>query len=80
MLITKLLTALVVQNTKHNGKSIDFKTNDIATCKASKTSLLNVEHARLIKYYYHTSKVGALYESTDGPTGQPADNLPISDW
>ena len=39
-----------------------------------------VENAILIRYYQHTPKQRALIESTDGPTGRPADNQPYSDW
>jgi len=33
----------------------------------------------LIKYNYQTAEARAVYESTDGPTGQPTNNLPNSD-
>jgi len=32
-----------------------------------------------MKYIYQTTKARALYESTDGPPGQPTGNLPYSD-
>jgi len=47
-------------------------------CKTCKKSLLDVENAILIRYYYCTAKTRALYESTDGPAGQPADYPPNS--
>jgi len=48
-------------------------------CKTCKKSLLDIENAILIKYYQYTAKTRALYESTDGLAGQPADNRPNSD-
>ena len=48
-------------------------------CKTCKKSLLDVENAILIRYYYYKARTRALYESTDGPAGQPADNPPNSD-
>jgi len=41
--ITDILTALVVQNTAHKRKNIDSKIIDIATWKAFKQWLLDVE-------------------------------------
>jgi hypothetical protein len=72
------LTTLIIQNTKHNRKNIHFKILNITTCKAFTKGLLDVEQAVLIKYYYQTAKAKALYESTDGPAGQPADKPPNS--
>jgi len=79
-IITELLTALEVQNTKLKRKNIHSKIIDIVTCKAFKKRLLDVEQAIVIRYYYQRAKARALYESTDGPAGQSADNRPSSDW
>jgi len=78
-LITELLTALLLKNTKQTWKNTDSKIINIAMCKTCKKSLLDVENAILIRYYYYTAKTRALVESTDGPAGQPADNLPNSE-
>jgi hypothetical protein len=47
---------------------------DIAQCKTCKQTLLAGECMILIRYYHQTAKTGALYRSTDGPAGQPADH------
>jgi len=60
-------------------ENTDSKIINIAMCKTYKRSLLDVENAILIRYYYYTAKTKALYESADGPAGQPADNPPNSD-
>jgi len=75
-LISELLTALIVHSTNHNRKNIDSKIIHIATWRPLKPRLLDVEYAILIKRYYHTAKARALHETTDGPTGQPADTPP----
>ena len=43
-IITEPLTVLVVQNTKHTRKYIDYNIINIATCKVFKKALLDVEH------------------------------------
>jgi len=78
-LITKLLSSLSLENTKHISKNTDFKIINIAICKSCKKSLLDVENTILITYYSETAKTRVLYESTDEPTGQPAEMLPNSD-
>jgi len=60
-------------------KHKDIKITDIANCKTSKNSLLATEYPILIIYYYQTAKTRALYESSDEPARQPANNLPYSD-
>jgi len=42
-IISELLTALVVYNTKHRRENIDSKIIDIVTCKAFHKGLLDVE-------------------------------------
>jgi hypothetical protein len=44
-IITELLTALLVQNTNHNRYHIDYNKINIATCKAFKKALLDIEYA-----------------------------------
>jgi len=78
-IITELWTCFVVQNSKHKRKNIDCKIINIATWRALKKILLDVELAIIINYYFQTATARALYESTDGPDGHPADNLPHSD-
>lgn len=58
---------------------MDFKIVDIANFKSCKTTLLAVEYTMLIRHYYQSAKTRAVYESIDGPAGQPSDNLPNSD-
>ena len=79
VLITELLTPLQLKNTKQTWKNTDSKIINIAICKTCKKSLLDVENMILIRYYYETAKTRALYESTDGPAGQPVDNPPNPD-
>jgi len=74
-IITALSTTIVLLNRKHRRNNIDSKITDVTTCKVIKIVFLDVNHVILIKYNYQTAKAMALYESTDGPTGQPADNL-----
>jgi hypothetical protein len=76
--ITVLLTALLGKNTIYGRWNTDTKLIDIANCSTSKSSLLVAENSILIRYYQHTANTRALYESIDGPAGQPADNLPNS--
>jgi len=78
-LITALLTAFVVQNTDHKRKNIHSKIIDITSCNAFKKWLLAVEWAILFLYYCQTARAKALYETIDGPTGQPTDNPANSD-
>jgi len=78
-LITELLTAFIGKNTTYKRRNTDSKIIDIANCKTCKKILLAVDYEILIRYYYQTAKTRALYESTDGPVGQPADNPPNSD-
>jgi len=56
-----------------------FQNNQYCNVQNMQKLLLDVENAILIGYYYYTAKTRALYESTDGPTGQHADNPPNSD-
>jgi len=78
-IITDLMTAIVLLNTKHNKKNIGSKITDVSTCKVIKMEFLDVIWVILIKYNYQTAKARTLYASTDGPTAQPADNPPNSD-
>jgi len=78
-IITEQWTALVLLNTQHKRKNIDSKITNVATCKVIKKVFLHVHYVILIKYNYQMAKARALYESPDGPTGQPADNPPNSD-
>jgi hypothetical protein len=77
-LITELLTSLFGKNPIHPWWNIDWILNDIANCKACKNVLLVVENPILISHYEQTAKTRALFESIDGPAGQPTDNLPNS--
>ena len=77
--ITALFTALIGKNTIYHRKIMDFKIVDIANFKSCKTTLLAVEYTMLIRHYYQSAKTRAVYESIDGPAGQPSDNLPNSD-
>jgi len=77
--ISWLFTALQGKNNIYARWSTDTKLIDIANCTTSKRAWLVAENATLIRYYYHTANTWALYESIDGPAGQPADNPPISD-
>jgi len=78
--ITLLLSALIGKNTIYWWWNTDTKLTDIANCSTSKTALLVAKNPILIRYYSHPANTRALYESIDGPAGQPADNLPNSDW
>jgi len=78
-LLTALLTALQCKNTKQTWKNTHSKIINTAMYKTCKNSLLDVENAILIRYYYYTVTTRSLYESTDGPAGQPADKQPNSD-
>jgi len=78
-IITELLTALVLLSTNLKRQNIDSKIAKGATCKVIKMVFLDVNYLILIKYNYQTAKARALYESTDGPAGQPADYSPNSD-
>jgi hypothetical protein len=75
-LITVLLTTFVLLNITHKRKNIDSTIANIATFKVFKHILLHVSWAILFKYSSRTVKARAVYESTDGPAGQPADNPP----
>jgi len=77
--ITELLTTLRGKNSIYQRQNTDSKLIDITSCTACKNILLVVENAILIRYYKHTPKTRALYESMDGPAGIPADNRPNSD-
>jgi len=72
-------TTLIGKHTIYQRYNTDSKFVDIAHCKASKSVLLVVENAILIRYYFQTAKTRALNESIDGPTARPADNPPNSD-
>ena len=74
-----LLAVVVLLNTEHIRQNIDSKVTDVATRTASKKELLHVTYLILIKYNHQTAKARALYKSTDGPAGQPADYQPNSD-
>jgi hypothetical protein len=71
--ITDVLTASVLLNTKHKRQQIDSTITDIATCQAIKKVILHVKPLILIEYNYESSKAGALYTSTEGTTGQLTD-------
>ena len=78
-LIIELLVACIAKNTTYNRKNTYSKIINIAGCKESKKRLLPVEHLILIMYNYPTAQTRAIYKSTFGPTGRPADNPPDSD-
>ena len=78
-IITALLTTLGLLNTKLRRKNIDSKITDVATCKVIKKVILDVNYAILIEYNSQTAKPRPLYESSNWPALQPADNLPNSD-
>jgi len=78
-LITELLTASIAKNTTYNRTNTDSKIINIAGCKICKKRLLAVKYLLLVIYKYLTAKTKTLYKSTNGPAGQPADNLPNSD-
>jgi len=75
-LITDPLTAYIGKNNTYNREHADSKIIDMVNCKSLKKSLLAAEDVILVTYYYQTAKAGALYESRDGPAGQPTDNPP----
>jgi len=77
--ITELLTAFIGKNSTYDRKNTDSKIIDFTHFKTFKQRLLAVEYMIFIRYYYQSAKTRALYESTDGPSGWPADNLAISD-
>jgi len=78
-LITELLTAFIGKNTHYNTKTMDSKIIDSGNSETCIKWLLDVKYMILVTYYCQTAKTRAINESTDGPTGQPADNLPNSD-
>jgi len=51
---------------------------DLTTSKTCKTWLLDVKWSILIEYYNQIAKASMLYEFTDGPAVQPAENPPNS--
>jgi len=73
---TSLLSALIPKNSTYYKKNTESKIINIANSKTFKKRLLAVEDAILIRYDYQTEPTRALYESEDGLTGRPADNLP----
>jgi len=77
--ITEPLTALIGTNKTYERNNPDFKIIDIANCKTCNNTLLAVEYAILIRYYYQTATTRAFYESIDGPAGWPAENTPNVD-
>jgi len=77
--LTEVLTAVVLLNTRHKRQSIDSKITEVVICKVIKKEFLDVNYLILIKYNYQSAKARALYKSTDGPAGQPADNPANSD-
>jgi len=77
--VTVLLNALLGKNSIYARWNTDTKLIDIAHCSTSKSTLLVAENAILIRYYKYTANTTALYETIDGPSGRPADNLPNSD-
>jgi len=77
--ITELLTGFLGKNITYERKTTHSIIIDIAPCKTCKKSLLVADCVILIRYYHQTAKTTALYESTNGPAGWPADNPPKSD-
>jgi hypothetical protein len=77
---TVLFTTLVGKNTIYRRWNTNPKLISIAICSTCKSTLLVAENRILIRYYYNTANTRALYESIDGPAGQPADNPPNPDW
>jgi len=80
VLITVLLTTFLGKNMTYKRKKTDSKIINIAYCKTCKKKSLAAECLILIRYYQQTAKIRVLYESTDGPAGQPTDNRSNSDW
>jgi len=56
-----------------------FQNNRYGKLENMQKILLAAQYAILVRYYYQTAKARALYESTDGHAGKPADNQPNSD-
>jgi hypothetical protein len=79
-LITELLTASIGNNATDRRQNTYSKIINIADSKTSKQRILVVKYLILIMYNYPTAKTRTLYKSTDGPAGQPTDNLPNPDW
>jgi hypothetical protein len=77
--VQKLLITSIHKNTSHKWRSSYPKFIDIANCNPKIQRLLAVEYVILIRYYYELAKGRAVYQCTDGPTGQQADNPPNSD-
>jgi len=77
-LIMELLTGFLAKNITYQKKNTHVKIIDITNCKTCEKRLLDVEYMILVSYCYQDTKATALYESTDGPAGQPADNPPNS--
>jgi hypothetical protein len=79
-LITKQLTTVLGKYITLERKNTDSKIIGITNWTTSKARLLAAEYLMLIIYDYQTTKIRAVYESSDGPAGQPADNPANSDW
>jgi len=75
-LMTKLLTGLIGQSTTYKRNNPGSNIIDIAIRKTCIKRWLDVECAILIIHYYQIAERRALYKSTDGPAGRPADNPP----
>jgi hypothetical protein len=78
-LIPELLTASMAKYVTYGRKNSYSKIINVADCKTSKKRLLASEYLIIIMFNYPTAKTRTLYISTDGPTGQPADNTPNPD-
>jgi len=77
--ITVLLTAQLGKNTIYRRWKTNTKWINIAGRSISKSTLLVVVNAILIRYYWQLVNLGALYESIDRPARWPSDNPPNSD-
>jgi hypothetical protein len=72
--ITQLMTGFLGNNMTYEKETTDSKIINIAHCKTYKKRLLAAECMILIRHCHQPEKTRALYESTDGPAGQPTVN------
>jgi len=56
-----------------------FQNHRFDTLRTMHRQIIGCWIHHLLRYYYQTAKTSALYECSDGPAGQPADNPPNSD-
>jgi len=77
-LITELLSAFIGKHPTYKRENTDSKIINMANSKRYKKRLFAAEYVILVRYYYQTAKARALFESTDGPAGRPAEKTPNS--